>query len=130
MHTEFEELVRDSMEWFTEDLQVPADLAGNARRAHQRRQRLAGTAVVAFGTAAVIAAAVILAVVPGAGPGGGANARTTAYVIKRVQNALAAENFVIQGQATGSMTVSVHGRTVSSSNGTSMSWSYGNRSRF
>ncbi len=37
MHTEFEELVRDSMEWFTEDLQVPADLAGNARRAHQRR---------------------------------------------------------------------------------------------
>jgi hypothetical protein len=132
MHTEFEELVRDSMEWFTEDLQVPADLAGNARRAHQRRQRLAGTAVVAFGTAAVIAAAVILAAIPGAGPGtgGGANARTTAYVIKRVQNALAAENFVIQGQATGSMTVSVHGRTVSSSNGTSMSWSYGNRSRF
>ena len=132
MHTEFEELVRDSMEWFTEDLQVPADLAGNARRAHQRRQRLAGTAVVAFGTAAVIAAAVILAAVPGAGPGtgGGANARTTAYVIKRVQNALAAENFVIQGQATGSMTVSVHGRPVSSSNGTSMSWSYGNRSRF
>jgi hypothetical protein len=132
MHTEFEELVRDSMEWFTEDLQVPADLAGNARRAHQRRKRLAGTAVVVCGTAAVIAAAVILAAVPGAGPGtgGATNAQTTAYVIKRVQNALAAENFVIQGQATGSMTVSVHGHKVRSSNGTSMSWSYGNRSRF
>jgi hypothetical protein len=64
------------------------------------------------------------------GTGGATNAQTTAYVIKRVQNALAAENFVIQGQATGSMTVSVHGRPVSSSNGTSMSWSYGNRSRF
>jgi hypothetical protein len=45
-------------------------------------------------------------------------------------NALAAENFVIQAQATGSMTVSVHGHKVRSSNGTSMSWSYGNRSRF
>jgi hypothetical protein len=132
MHTEFEELVRDSMEWFTEDLQVPADLAGNARRAHQRRKRLAGTAVVAFGTAAVIAAVVILVTVPGAAPGTGgvANARTTAYVIKRVQNALAAENFVIQGQATGTMTVSVHGHNVRTSNGASMSWSYGNRSRF
>ena len=28
MHTEFEELVRDSMERFTEGLPVPADLAG------------------------------------------------------------------------------------------------------
>ena len=121
MHTEFEELVRDSMERFTEDLQVPADLAGKARRAHQRRRRLAGTAVVAFGTAAVITAAVILATLPGAGlgTGGATNAQTTAYVIRRVQNALAAENFVIQAQATGSMTVSVHGRKVRSSNGTS-----------
>ena len=95
MNTGFEELVRDSMEWFTEDLQVPADLAGQARRAHQRRRRLAGTAVVALGTAAVTAAAVIAATVPGTG--GVTNAQTTAYVIKRVQNALAAENFVIQG---------------------------------
>ena len=128
MNTGFEELVRDSMEWFTEDLQVPADLAGQARRAHQRRRRLAGTAVVALGTAAVTAAAVIAATVPGTG--GVTNAQTTAYVIKRVQNALAAENFVIQGQATSTMTVSVHGRRVSSSNGPSMSWSYGDRSRF
>jgi hypothetical protein len=71
---------------------------------------------------------VIAATVPGTG--GVTNAQTTAYVIKRVQNALAAENFVIQGQATSAMTVSVHGRRVSSSNGPTMSWSYGDRSRF
>jgi hypothetical protein len=47
-----------------------------------------------------------------------------------VQNALAAENFVIQGRATSTMTVSVHGRRVISDNGPSMSWSYGDRSRF
>jgi hypothetical protein len=128
MNTGFEELVRDSMESFTEDLQVPAGLAGNARRAHQRRRRLAGTAVVALGTAAVTAVAVIAAAVPR--PGGVTNAQTTAYVIKRVQDALAAENFVIQGQATSAMTVSVHGRRVTSGNGPTMSWSYGDRSRF
>ena len=128
MNTGFEELVRDSMEQFTEDLQVPADLAGQARRAHQRRRRLAGTAVVALGTAAVTAVAVIAAAAPR--PGGVTNAQTTAYVIKRVQQALAAENFVIQGQATSAMTVSVHGRRVTSDNGPTMSWSYGDRSRF
>ena len=128
MNTGFEELVRDSMERFTEDLRVPADLAGRARRAHQRRRRLAGTAVVALGTAAVTTAAVIAAAVPRTG--GVTNAQTTAYVIKRVQNALAAENFVIQGQATSTITVSIHGRRVTSDNGPTMSWSYGDRSRF
>jgi len=128
MNTGFEELVRDSMERFTEDLRVPADLVGKARRAHQRRRRFAGTAVVALGTAAVTTAAVIAAAVPRTG--GVTNAQTTAYVIKRVQNALAAENFVIQGQATSAMTVSVHGHRVTSDNGPTMSWSYGERSRF
>jgi hypothetical protein len=97
-------------------------------RTQVRHRRLAVRAALAFGTAVVTAAAVVAVTVPG--PGGVTNAQTTAYVIKRVQNALAAENFVIQGQATGSMTVSVHGHQVRSSNGTSMSWSYGNRSRF
>ena len=128
MNTGFEELVRDSMERFTEDLRVPADLAGKAHGAHQRRRRFAGTAVVALGTAAVTTAAVIAAAVPRTG--GVTNAQTTAYVIKRVQNALAAENFVIQGQATSTMTVSIHGRRVTSDNGPTMSWSYGDRSRF
>jgi hypothetical protein len=101
-------------------------------RTHVRRRKIAARAALACGTVAVTAAAVIAATGVGAprGTGGATNAQTTAYVIKRVQNALAAENFVIQGQATGSMTVSVHGHKVRSSNGTSMSWSYGNRSRF
>jgi hypothetical protein len=73
---------------------------------------------------------IVVGVSAQSGTGGGTNARTTAYVIKRVQNALAAENFVIQGQATSTMTVSVHGRRVTSDDGPSMSWSYGDRSRF
>jgi hypothetical protein len=122
MNTGFEELVRQHG-WFTEDPQV-RDWAKAPGTQPPHGLRWPGRGGLAL--------QVILAAVPGAGPGTGAdaNARTTAYVIKRVQNALAAENFVIQGQATGSMTVSVHGRPVSSSNGTSMSWSYGNRSRF
>jgi hypothetical protein len=127
MNGDVQELLRESMDRFTADMQVPADMLGRARTRVRHRQ-LAVRAALAFGTAAVTAAAVVAAVIPGTG--GVTNAQATAYVIKRVQNALADENFVIQGQATGSMTVSVHGHKVRSSNGTSMSWSYGNRSRF
>jgi hypothetical protein len=127
MNGDVEELLRESMAQSTADLRVPADMLARART-RVRHRRLAVRAALAFGTAAVTAAAVVAATVPG--PGGVTNAQTTAYVIKRVQNALAAENFVIQGRATGSMTVSVHGHQVRSSSGTSMSWSYGNRSRF
>jgi len=115
------------MDRFTADMQVPADMLGRART-RVRHRRLAVRAALAFGTAAVTAAAVAAVTVPGTG--GVTNAQTAAYVIKRVQHALADENFVIQGQATGSMTVSVHGHKARSSEGTSMSWSYGNRSRF
>ena len=54
---------------------------------------------------------------------------TAAYVIKRVQNALAAENFVIQERATGSMTFSVQGHRARSSAGPNSSWTYRNRWR-
>lgn len=131
MNGDVEELVREGLDRLTADVRVPAEMVARART-RVRRRKIAARAALACGTAAVTAAAAIAATGVGAprGTGGATNAQTTAYVIKRVQNALAAENFVIQGQATGSMTVSVHGHQVRSSNGTSMSWSYGNRSRF
>ncbi len=131
MNGDVEELVREGLDRLTADVRVPAEMVARART-RVRRRKIAARAALACGTAAVTAAAVMAAAGVGAprGTGGATNAQTTAYVIKRVQNALAAENFVIQGQATGSMTVSVHGHKVRSSNGTSMSWSYGNRSRF
>ncbi|MFI5079436.1 MAG: hypothetical protein ACHQCE_00045 [Streptosporangiales bacterium] len=131
MNGDVEELVRESLDRLTADVRVPAEMVARART-RVRRRKITARAALACGTAAVTVAAVIAATGVGAprGTGAATNAQTTAYVIKRVQNALAAENFVIQGQATGSMTVSVHGHKVHSSNGTSMSWSYGNRSRF
>jgi hypothetical protein len=110
----------------TADVRVPADILARARTRVRHRQ-LAVRAALAFGTAAVTAAAVVAVTLPG--PGSVTNAQTTAYVIKRVQNALARANFVIQGQASGTMTVPVHGRRVSSSNGLTSSWTYGNRSQ-
>ena len=61
MSGEFEELVRESMEWFAGDVRVPAGLAGKARR-HHRRRLLAVRAAIAAGTAAVLSAAAVLAV--------------------------------------------------------------------
>jgi hypothetical protein len=131
MNGDVAELLRESMDQSTADMRVPADILARARTRVRHRQFVV-RAALACGTAAATTVAVVVAAGVAAGPGAvaPANARTTAYVIKRVQNALAAENFVIQGQATGSVTVSIHGRRVSNSNGTSMSWSYGNRSRF
>ena len=131
MNGDVEELLRESMDRSTADMRVPADMLARARTRVRHRQ-LAIRAALACGTAAVTAAAVIIVagVAAQPGTGGGTSAQTTAYVIKRVQNALAAENSVIQGQATSTMTVSVHGRRVTSDNGPTMSWSYGDRSRF
>jgi len=126
MNGDVAELLRESMDESTADVRVPADILARARTRVRHRQ-LAIRAGLAFGTAAVTAAAVVAVTMPGSG--GVTNAQTTAYVIKRVQNALAGANFVIQGRATGTMTFTVHGRRVSSSDGLTSSWSYGNRSR-
>jgi hypothetical protein len=130
MNGDVEELVREGLDRLTADVRVPAQMVARART-RMRRKKTAARAALACGTAAVTAAAVIAAAGVGAPPGtgGATNARTTAYVIKRVQNALAAANFVIQGQATGTYTFPVHGRQVRGSDGPTMSWSYGNRSR-
>ncbi len=129
MNIEVEDLLREGMERFTEQVPVPRGLAHRAARVRRRRMTICGA--VAAGTAALTAAAVIAVTGPGTGPGAGGitNARTTAYVIKRVQNALAAENFVIQEQATGTMTFSVQGHRVRSSTEPTSSWTYRNRWR-
>jgi hypothetical protein len=130
MNGDVEELLREGLDRLTGDARVPAGLVGRAR-AHRRRRKIAARAALACAAAGVTAAAVVVVAGPGtrSGTGGPTNARTTAYVIKRVEGALAAENFVIQGQATGSMTFPVHGHRVRSGTGPTTSWSYGNRDR-
>ncbi|HEY6279302.1 MAG TPA: hypothetical protein VIX86_23560 [Streptosporangiaceae bacterium] len=130
MNGDVEELLREGLDRLTADVRVPAGMVARART-HVRRRKIAARAALACGTAAVTAAAVIAATGAGARPGTGgvSNARTTAYVIKRVQNALADANFVIYGQATGSATFSVGGHQVRSGNGPTSSWTYGNTSR-
>jgi hypothetical protein len=121
MNTDVEELLRDGMERFTAGVQAPAGLAHRASRL--RRQRMAVRAAVACGTAAVTATAVV-AVAAGAGSGpaqagpGKAEARTTAYVISRVENALAGQHLVLRGRTSGGDW------------GPASSWAYGPQNRF
>jgi len=80
--------------------------------------------------AAAVAAVVVAVTIPGARPSAGVtNARTTAYVISRVENALAGKNSVIQALASGSYAGSHHGRRYHGSDGTFDSWTYGIRNR-
>jgi hypothetical protein len=96
MNTDFDELVRDSMTWFTDGIDAPAGLAEQARR-HCRRRRNARLGWLAAGTAlASAAAAAVISgpVTTGPGPlahsrtGAAAHAQTTAVVISRVDRAL------------------------------------------
>ena len=122
MNTDVEELLRDGMERFTADVRAPAGLAsqaGRLLRSHRRRARTA----VACGTAAVAAAAVALVVTGGARAtpsgtaSGPAQARTVAYVTRRVENALAGENLVFVGRSDTVM-------------GDYVTWAYGPRNRW
>jgi hypothetical protein len=104
MNGEFTELVHDSMEQFAADIRLPAGLAGRARRHHRQRRFAQCTAIVAG--IAVVAAAVVT----GAGlvartarpsaAGGRSPAHlrmlTTAYVVRRVSDALANHNLVLR----------------------------------
>jgi hypothetical protein len=119
MNTDVEELLRDGMERFTAGVQAPGGLAHAASR--RRRRRLAVRVMVACGTAAVTAAAVA-AVAAGAGgpaPGGTTvgQAHTTAYVIGRVEKALAGQHLLLRGHISGIW-------------GPSRSWAYGPQNRF
>jgi hypothetical protein len=116
MNMDVEDLLRSGMERFTEQVPVPRGLARRAARA--RRRRIAIRAAAGAGTAAVTAAAVIAAA-GGPGAGGGAmQAHTTAYVISRVEKALASQHLVLRGRTTGGGW------------GPSTSWAYGPRHRF
>jgi hypothetical protein len=117
MNGDIEELLREGVDRFTVDVPVPADLVARART-RVRQRRIATRAALACGTAAATAAAVIAAT-GGPGPGGGAmQARTTAYVVSRVEEALASQHLVLRGRTTGGGW------------GPSTSWSYGPRHRF
>jgi len=69
-------------------------------RAHRRYRRIVTRTALACGAAAVTAAAVIAATGPGQGAGAPVRARTAAYVIQRMQNALANTNMVMQTETT------------------------------
>ncbi len=129
MNGDVEELIRDSLDRLTAEVRPSAGLLGRAR-ARQRRRTIAARSALACVAAAAATAAVVAMTVPGARPGTGAtNARTTAYVISRVENALAGENLVIQGRASGSYAGSVHGHRYHYSDGATDSWTYGIRNR-
>jgi hypothetical protein len=96
MSRAFEELVRDSMQWHASDIALPAGVAGRARRRHRRRRlaQCAAAATLAAGAAAVAVAA--LAVPAGVRPAGHGENYTTAYLIRRVDGALASGNLVMR----------------------------------
>ena len=95
MNGAVEDLLREGLDRLTADVQVPPGVTGKART-HLRRKKMAVRAALAGGTVAVTAAAVVAATVPGQDPAGSLRARTTAYVVTRVANALATTNKVIQ----------------------------------
>jgi len=116
MTLDVEDLLRQGMERFAEKVPVPSGLARRAARA--RRRRLTIRAAAAAGAAAV-AAVTVIAATGGADAGGSATqARTTAYVVSRVEKALADQHLVLRG------------RTTSGDWGPSFYWSYGPRNRF
>jgi hypothetical protein len=95
MNGNIEELLRDGLDRLTADANVPAGMAARVR-AHRRHRKIAVRAALACGTAAVVAAAVIVAAGPGRGAPNPIQARTTAYVIWRMKNAAAIRKMVIQ----------------------------------
>jgi hypothetical protein len=92
MNTELEQRLRADMEHATRNVRVPPGLALKAYR-HYHKRTMTTRAVAAAGTAAVLTAGALgVAEVTGAfgQSAGGAQVRTTAYVISRVERALSA----------------------------------------
>jgi hypothetical protein len=95
MNGNVEELLREGLDRLTADADVPAGIARKAL-AHRRRTNIATRTALTCGTAAVVAAAVIVAAGPGRSIPAPIQARTTGYVMWRMRNALADKNMVIQ----------------------------------
>lgn len=97
MNGAMEDLLREGLDRLTAEVEVPAGVAAKAR-SRLRRKRIAARAALAGGTATVTAAAVIAVMGTGQGTPGVVQARTAAYVISHVANALAAEDEVVQAE--------------------------------
>ncbi|HEY7920311.1 MAG TPA: hypothetical protein VIE45_11685 [Streptosporangiaceae bacterium] len=122
MNVEVEELLRDGMERFTAEVRAPQGLVSSAAGG-LRRRRMARRAMVAGGAVTATAAAVIIVTAAAGGTPARtgsslAQARETAYIVTRVENALASEHGVY------------HGVTMSTDGQPSVTWAYGRRSRF
>lgn len=122
MNTEVEELLRDGMERFTAEVRAPRGLAsgaaGGLRRRRTARRALVAGAIVTASAAAVIIAIAAAGGTPARTGSSLAQARETAYIVTRVENALASEHGVY------------HGVTMSTGGQPSVTWAYGRRSRF
>jgi hypothetical protein len=121
MSTDVEDLLRDSMQRFTEGVRAPAGLAYRASRLRRRRRWIfRGTlAAVTAVTAAAAAAVALLAASTVVQPGSSlAQARAAAYVVSRVKTALASEHSVFVGS------------TLSTDDEPSVTWAYGAHNRF
>lgn len=121
MSTDVEDLLRESMQRFTEGVRAPAGLAYRASRLRRRRRIIRGTvgSVLAAATAAAAVAVAMTAAGTVAQPGGSlAEARAAAYVVSRVKTALAAEHRVFVGS------------TLSTADEPSVTWAYGAHNRF
>jgi hypothetical protein len=100
MNLDVEDLLRSGMERFTEEVQAPRGLTERIARARSRRRltaAAAGTGVAAAITAVAVIAGTGAASVAPAAP---VRARTAAYVIRRVENALAGKNAVVETKYT------------------------------
>jgi hypothetical protein len=114
MNTDVEELLRDGMERFTQDVSAPAGLARAAGALHRRRVAIRAT--MASSAAAVVAVSAVIAVVAVAGARS-SRAQTVAFLTSQVRRAVASENMVYVGRTT-------------STYGPSTVWAYGKQSQW
>jgi hypothetical protein len=116
MNTDVEELLRDGMERFTEDVQAPAGLARTAGRLHRRR--VAVRAALAGSAVTVTAVSAAIAVIAAAGATAGrTQAKTVADLTRQVRQAVAGDDMVYVGHT-------------NALGGPDEVWAYGKQSRW